>query len=230
MAKRGKKYRQALERIEPNREYPLDEAIRLAKEIAFANFDETFEIHMRLGVNPKYADQMVRGTLVLPHGTGKSVKVAVIASGDKYKEAESAGADIVGGEDLVEKIKGGWLEFDALIATPDMMRHVGKLGRILGPRGLMPNPKAGTVTFDVANAIKELKAGRIEYKVDKTGIVHNAIGKRSFDEEKLIDNAKAYIQAIIKAKPASAKGRYIHSIYVATTMGPGIKVDPSSVE
>ena len=230
MAKRGKKYRQALEMIEPNKEYPLGEAVKLAKEVAYANFDETFEIHMRLGVNPKYADQMVRGTLVLPHGTGKSVKVAVIASGDKYKEAEAAGADIVGGEDLVEKIQGGWMDFDALIATPDMMRHVGKLGRILGPRGLMPNPKAGTVTFDVANAVKELKAGRIEYKVDKTGIVHNAIGKKSFTEEQLIDNAKAYIQAIIKAKPASAKGRYIHSIYIATTMGPGIKVDPTSVE
>ncbi len=230
MAKRGKKYRQALEKIEPNKEYPLDEAVKLAKEVAYANFDETFEIHMRLGVNPKYADQMVRGTLVLPHGTGKSVKVAVIASGDKYKEAEAAGADIVGGEDLVEKIQGGWMEFDALIATPDMMRHVGKLGRILGPRGLMPNPKAGTVTFDVANAVKELKAGRIEYKVDKTGIVHNAIGKKSFTEEQLIDNAKAYIQTIIKAKPASAKGRYIHSIYISTTMGPGIKVDPTSVE
>ncbi len=230
MAKRGKKYRQALEKIEPNKEYPLNEAVKLAKEIAYANFDETFEIHMRLGVNPKYADQMVRGTLVLPHGTGKSVKVAVIASGDKYKEAEAAGADIVGGEDLVEKIQGGWMEFDALIATPDMMRHVGKLGRILGPRGLMPNPKAGTVTFDVANAVKELKAGRIEYKVDKTGIVHNAIGKKSFTEEQLIDNAKAYIQTIIKAKPASAKGRYIHSIYISTTMGPGIKVDPASVE
>lgn len=230
MAKRGKKYRQALEKIEPNKEYPLDEAVKLAKEVAYANFDETFEIHMRLGVNPKYADQMVRGTLVLPHGTGKSVKVAVIASGDKYKEAEAAGADIVGGEDLVEKIQGGWMEFDALIATPDMMRHVGKLGRILGPRGLMPNPKAGTVTFDVANAVKELKAGRIEYKVDKTGIVHNAIGKKSFTEEQLIDNAKAYIQTIIKAKPASAKGRYIHSIYISTTMGPGIKVDPASVE
>ncbi|BBB32940.1 MRPL1, rplA large subunit ribosomal protein L1 [Thermotomaculum hydrothermale] len=230
MAKRGKKYRQALEKIEPNKEYPLDEAIKLAKEVAYANFDETFEIHMRLGVNPKYADQMVRGTLVLPHGTGKSVKVAVIASGDKYKEAEAAGADIVGGEDLVEKIQGGWMEFDALIATPDMMRHVGKLGRILGPRGLMPNPKAGTVTFDVANAVKELKAGRIEYKVDKTGIVHNAIGKKSFEENQLIENAKAYIQAIIKAKPASAKGRYIHSIYISTTMGPGIKIDPASVE
>ncbi len=230
MAKRGKKYRQALEKIEPNKEYPLDEAVKLAKEVAYANFDETFEIHMRLGVNPKYADQMVRGTLVLPHGTGKSVKVAVIASGDKYKEAEAAGADIVGGEDLVEKIQGGWMEFDALIATPDMMRHVGKLGRILGPRGLMPNPKAGTVTFDVANAVKELKAGRIEYKVDKTGIVHNAIGKKSFSEDQLIDNAKTYIQTIIKAKPASAKGRYIHSIYISTTMGPGIKVDPTSVE
>ncbi len=230
MAKRGKKYREALDKVVANREYPLDEAVRLAREISYAGFDETFEIAMRLGVNPKYADQMVRGTLVLPHGTGKDVRVAVVASGDKQKEAEEAGADTVGGEDLIEKIQGGRLDFDALIATPDMMRHVGKLGRVLGPRGLMPNPKTGTVTFEVADAIKELKAGRIEYKVDKTGIVHNAVGKKSFDEKQLVDNARSYIQTIIKAKPVSAKGRYVKSVYISTTMGPGIKVDPGSVE
>jgi large subunit ribosomal protein L1 len=230
MAKRSKKYRAALEKVVANKEYPLGEAIKLAKEVSYAGFDETFEIAMRLGVNPKYADQMIRGTLVLPHGTGKSVKVAVIASGEKQKEAETAGADAVGGEEMIEKIQGGWLDFDALISTPDMMRHVGKLGRVLGPRGLMPNPKTGTVTFDVENAVKEVKAGRIEYKVDKTGIVHNAVGRKSFDESQLMANATAYIQTIVKAKPSTAKGRYIKSVYISTTMGPGIKVDPGSVE
>ena len=230
MAKRSKKYREALEKVVANKEYPLNEAIKLAKEISFADFDETFEIAMRLGVNPKYADQMVRGTLVLPHGTGKTVRVAVVASGEKQKEAQTAGADEVGGEDLIEKIQGGWLDFDALVATPDMMRHVGKLGRVLGPRGLMPNPKTGTVTFEVANAVKEVKAGRIEYKVDKTGIVHNAVGKKSFDEQQLLENATSYISALIKAKPAAVKGRYIKSVFVSTTMGPGIKIDPGSID
>ncbi len=230
MAKRSKKYRAAHEKVVANKEYPLGEAIKLAKEVAYAGFDETFEIAMCLGVDPKYADQMIRGTLVLPHGTGKSVKVAVIASGEKQKEAETAGADAVGGEEMIEKIQGGWLDFDALISTPDMMRHVGKLGRVLGPRGLMPNPKTGTVTFDVENAVKEVKAGRIEYKVDKTGIVHNAVGRKSFDESQLMANATAYIQTIVKAKPATSKGRYVKSVYISTTMGPGIKVDPGSVE
>ncbi|RLE17542.1 MAG: 50S ribosomal protein L1 [Acidobacteria bacterium] len=230
MAKRSKKYRAAHEKVVANKEYPLGEAIKLAKEVSYAGFDETFEIAMRLGVDPKYADQMVRGTLVLPHGTGKTVKVAVIASGEKQKEAETAGADTVGGEEMIEKIQGGWLDFDALIATPDMMRHVGKLGRVLGPRGLMPNPKIGTVTFDVAGAVQEVKAGRIEYKVDKTGIVHNAVGRKSFDEQQLLDNATVYIQTIVKAKPATAKGRYVKSVYISTTMGPGIKVDPGSVD
>ncbi len=230
MAKRSKKYRVANEKVVANKEYPLGEAIKLAKEVSYAGFDETFEIAMRLGVNPKHADQMIRGTLVLPHGTGKTVKVAVIASGEKQKEAETAGADTVGGEEMIEKIQGGWLDFDALISTPDMMRHVGKLGRVLGPRGLMPNPKTGTVTFDVGDAVKEVKAGRIEYKVDKTGIVHNAVGRKSFDEQQLLDNATLYIQTIVKARPATAKGRYVKSVYISTTMGPGIKVDPGSVD
>ena len=230
MAKRSKKYRVANEKVVANKEYPLGEAIKLAKEVSYAGFDETFEIAMRLGVNPKHADQMIRGTLVLPHGTGKSVKVAVIASGEKQKEAETAGADAVGGEEMIEKIQGGWLDFDALISTPDMMRHVGKLGRVLGPRGLMPNPKTGTVTFDVGDAVKEVKAGRIEYKVDKTGIVHNAVGRKSFDEQQLLDNATVYIQTIVKAKPATVKGRYVKSVYISTTMGPGIKIDPGSVD
>jgi large subunit ribosomal protein L1 len=221
----GKKYRQAAQQIDRNRYYSVNEAIELAKRVAFAKFDETVELSMHLGVDPRKADQMVRGTVVLPHGLGKSKRVVVIASADKIKEAEEAGADLVGGEDIVERIKGGWLDFDALIATPDMMRLVGQLGKILGPRGLMPNPKAGTVTFDVGRAVREIKAGKVEFRVDKSGVIHAPIGKVSFDKERLAENARALIEAVIKAKPASAKGRYVKSAAISTTMGPGIKLN-----
>lgn len=221
----GKKYRQAAAQIDRNRYYSVDEAIELAKRVAYAKFDETVELSMHLGVDPRKADQMVRGTVVLPHGLGKSKRVVVIASADKIKEAEEAGADLVGGEDIVERIKGGWLDFDALIATPDMMRLVGQLGKILGPRGLMPNPKTGTVTFDVGRAVREVKAGKVEFRVDKSGVIHAPIGKVSFDKERLAENAKALIEAVIKAKPASAKGRYVKSAAISTTMGPGIKLN-----
>ncbi len=230
MAKRGKKYLEALKKVDRTRRYPFDEAVKLALECAYANFDESLDIAVRLGVDPRKADQMVRGTVVLPHGTGREVKVLVFAKGEKEKEAREAGADYVGAEDLVEKIqKEGWLDFDKAIATPDMMSLVGKLGRILGPRGLMPNAKAGTVTFDVAKAVKELKSGRIEYRVEKAGIVHAPMGKVSFGPEKILDNIAVFMDAIIKAKPASSKGTYLKSIAISTTMGPGIKVDPSSV-
>lgn len=234
MAKRGKKYQQAKEKIreiiEEKGALPLEEAIRLLKETKFANFDESVEIALRLGVNPRHSDQMVRGTVVLPHGTGKTKRVCVIASGEKVKEAEEAGADIVGADDLIEKISKGWVEFDAVVATPDMMRGVGKLGRILGPRGLMPNPKTGTVTFDVKKAIEEIKSGRVEFRVDKTGIVHAAVGKVSFPEEKLADNIKAFVGAVQQAKPPAAKGKYIRSIYLSTTMSPSIPLTESSFE
>jgi len=230
MAKRGKKYLEALKKVDRTRRYAFDEAVKLALECAYANFDESLDIAVRLGVDPRKADQMVRGTVVLPHGTGREVKVLVFAKGEKEKEAREAGADYVGAEDLVEKIqKEGWLDFDKAIATPDMMSLVGKLGRILGPRGLMPNAKAGTVTFDVAKAVKELKAGRIEYRVEKAGIVHAPMGRVSFGPEKILDNIAVFIDALIKAKPASSKGTYLKSIAISTTMGPGIKVDPSSV-
>src|SRR5437870_3531549 len=211
--KRGKKYRAAAEKVEHGRKYGLEEAVALIKTIAFAKFDETVELTMWLGVDPRKADQLVRGTIVLPHGLGGTAKkIVVIAQGDKIKEAEDAGADIAGGDDLVEKIKGGWLEFDALIATPDMMGKVGQLGKILGPRGLMPNPKTGTVTMDVKTAIEETKAGKVEYRVDKTGVIHSPIGKISFDETRLAENAKVLIGAVIKAKPTTAKGRYLRKI------------------
>lgn len=225
----GKKFRAATEQVDRSKQYSLSDALTLIKKIAFAKFDETVEVTMVLGVDPRKADQLVRGTIVLPHGLGKSKKVAVIAGGDKMREAQEAGADEVGAEDLVEKIKGGYTDFDALIATPDMMRLVGTLGKILGPRGLMPNPKTGTVTADVATAIKETKAGKVEYRVDKTGVIHVGVGKVSFANDKLLENSKALIDAVIKAKPATAKGRYVKKINVASTMGPGVLVDASSV-
>ncbi|MCA1849492.1 MAG: 50S ribosomal protein L1 [Acidobacteria bacterium] len=225
MAWHGKKYRAALEKVEPGRKYTLEEGVAKVKEIAFAKFDESVELTMWLGVDPRKADQLVRGTVVLPHGLGKSKRVLVIAQGDKIREAEEAGADFVGGEDMVEKIKGGWLDFDAVVATPDMMRLVGGLGKILGPRGLMPNPKTGTVTFDVRTAVGETKAGKVEYRVDKTGVIHAAIGKVSFDAGKLSDNARTLLDAVVKAKPSTAKGKYVKKVNLAATMSPGVLLD-----
>ena len=229
MAKPGKKYQAAASKIE-DRPYDLLEAVNTIRDSAFAKFDETVEVHMKLGVDPRHADQMVRGTIVLPHGTGKTMRVAVIAGGEKIKEAEAAGAEIVGGDDLVERIAGGFLEFDALVATPDMMKGVGRLGKVLGPRGLMPNPKTGTVTFDVTKAIKEIKAGKVEYRVDKTGIIHAGVGKISFGTEKLLENAKALIDAVQKAKPPAAKGKYVKAIHLASTLGPSVTVTNTVVE
>jgi large subunit ribosomal protein L1 len=229
MRKRGKQYKAAIEKIEPNKRHTLEEGIAKLKEVKFAKFDETVELTMWLGVDPRKADQMVRGTVVLPHGLGGKAKVVVvIAQGDKIKEAEAAGADFFGGEDIVAKIKGGWLDFDALIATPDMMAKVGQLGKVLGPRGLMPNPKTGTVTPDVKTAIEETKAGKVEYRVDKTGVIHVGIGKISFDDDKIRDNAKILIDAIMKAKPSTAKGRYVKKINLAATMSPGVLLDELS--
>ncbi len=226
----GKKFKSALAQVEVGRFYPLTDAVALAKQIAFAKFDETVEVTMVLGVDPRKADQLVRGTIVLPHGLGKSKRVAVVAgTPEKIREALEAGADEAGGDDLVDKIKGGYLDFDALIATPDTMRSVGTLGKLLGPRGLMPNPKTGTVTLDVANAVKETKAGKVEYRVDKTGVIHVPVGKVSFPADKITDNARMLIDAVIKAKPATAKGKYVKKVNLATTMGPGILVDPASV-
>ena len=225
MKKHGKKYRAAVEKIELGRKYNLDEAVTKLKEIAFAKFDETVELTMWLGVDPRKADQLVRGTIVLPHGLGKSKKVLVIAQGDKVKEAEEAGADYVGGEDMVAKIKDGWLDFEAVIATPDMMRLVGGLGKVLGPRGLMPNPKTGTVTFDVTTAVRETKAGKVEYRVDKTGVIHVAVGKVSFEADKIRDNAKALLDAVVKARPSTAKGKYVKKVNLASTMSPGVLLD-----
>jgi large subunit ribosomal protein L1 len=228
MKKHGKKYRAALEKIEPGRKYDLASGVDKIKELAFAKFDETVELTVWLGVDPRKADQLVRGTIVLPHGLGKSKTVLVIAQGDKIREAEEAGADIVGGEDLVTRIKGGWTDFDAVIATPDMMRLVGGLGKVLGPRGLMPNPKTGTVTFDVANAVKETKAGKVEYRVDKTGVIHVGVGKVSFESDKLRENAKALLDAVVKAKPATAKGKYVKKVNLASTMSPGVLLDEAA--
>ena len=229
MAKTGKKYRAAAAKIE-DRPYELTEANATIHSAAFAKIDETVEVHIRLGVDPRHADQMVRGTIVLPHGTGKKMRVAVIAQGEKIKDAEAAGAEIVGGDELVEKIAGGFLDFEALVATPDMMKGVGRLGKVLGPRGLMPNPKTGTVTFDVAKAVKDIKAGKVEYRVDKTGIVHAPVGKLSFGVEKLEENAKALLDAVIKAKPAAAKGKYLKTAYMASTMGPSVTLATASIE
>ena len=229
MPKHGKKFQTAKDGVE-QRLYGLDEALQAVRTASFAKFDETLELSMRLGVNPRHADQMVRGTVVLPHGTGKSKKVLVIAGGDKAKEAEEAGADFVGGADMAKKIQEGWLEFDAVIATPDMMREVGKLGKILGPRGLMPNPKTGTVTFDVGKAVSEIKAGKVEFRVDKTAIIHVPVGKLSFDDQKLAENTQTLVAAVVKAKPSTAKGKYVHSIFIASTMGPGVSIDPAAVD
>ncbi len=228
MAKHGKRFRAAAQKVE-ERTYPLAEAVGLVKENAKAKFDETVEVAMRLGVDPRHADQMVRGTVVLPHGTGKSVKVLVFADGEKIKEAQDAGADFVGGEDLAKKISEGWLDFDAVVSTPDMMKVTGRLGRVLGPRGLMPNPKTGTVTADVAKAISDIKAGKVEFRVEKAGIIHAPVGKASFNAAQLTANAEALIGAVMKAKPAAAKGKYVKSLALSSTMGPGVRIDESAL-
>ena len=223
--KPGKQYQSAAKQVEP-RPYVLDQAVPLLQKIKYAKFDETVELHMRLGVDPKHADQMVRGTVIMPNGLGKSKKVLVIAGGDKQKEAEEAGADIVGGEEIVTRIQAeSWTDFDAVIATPDMMRSVGKLGKVLGPRGLMPNPKTGTVTVDVARAVSEVKMGKVEFRVDKTGIIHAPVGKTSFASAKLVENASTLIHAVLKAKPAASKGKYVKSATLCSTMSPGIAID-----
>src|SRR5689334_6956859 len=229
MRSRGKKYQAARQQV-PTRPHKIEEAVPLIQKVKYTKFDETVELSIRLGVDPKHADQMVRGTVVLPHGLGKSKKVLVIANAEKQREATEAAADDVGGEEIVDKILGGWQDFDAVVATPDMMRAVGKLGKVLGPRGLMPNPKTGTVTPNVAQAVNETKAGKVEFRVDKTRIVHAPVGKTSFPQQNLIDNAAALIDSIVKAKPAAAKGKYLKSITVSSTMGPGVKIDETHVE
>ena len=229
MAKHGKKFIAAAAQVE-DRAYSLEEAIPLVQKVKYTKFDETVELALRLGVDPKHADQMVRGTVVLPHGLGKSKKVLAIAGGEKQKEAEAAGADHVGGEELVEKISGGWQDFDAVVATPDMMRAVGKLGKVLGPRGLMPNPKTGTVTPNVTQAVTEIKAGKVEFRVDKTGIVHAPVGKMSFTTENLVANAHALVNSVVRAKPPAAKGRYLKSVTVSSTMGPGVAIDTAHID
>jgi large subunit ribosomal protein L1 len=225
----GKKMNAAAEKIEKDKEYSLDDAVTLVKEAAYAKFDETVDLSFNLGVDPRKSDQMVRGTVVLPHGTGKTVRVLVFAKGEKEKEARDAGADHVGADDLVEKISKGWFDFDKVVATPDIMGVVGKLGKVLGPRGLMPNPKLGTVTFDVAKAVKDIKAGKVEYKTEKAGVIHVPIGKVSFDKQKLLENARAIIDSVSKAKPSTSKGKYLKKLCVSSTMGPGLRIDVSSV-
>ena len=229
MAKHGKKFTAAVTQV-GDKQYSIEEAIPLVQKVKYAKFDETVEVAMRLGVDPKHADQMVRGTVVLPHGLGKSKRVLAIAGADKQKEAQDAGADFVGGDEVVEKILGGWIDFDAVVATPDMMRAVGRLGKVLGPRGLMPNPKTGTVTPNVTQAIKEIKAGKVEFRVDKTGIIHAPLGKTSFPAKNLIDNAHALVESVVKAKPAAAKGKYLKSVTVSSTMGPGVRIDTGHID
>jgi len=225
----GKKYVAAKKQV-PEKPVSLDEAIPLVKKIKCARFDETLELALLLGVDPKHADQMVRGTVVLPHGTGASKRVLVIASGEKIKEAEKAGADVVGGPQMVQKIQEGWLDFDAVVATPDMMKDVGRLGKVLGPKGLMPNPKTGTVTFDVAKAVQEIKAGKVEFRVDKTSIIHVPFGRSSFEEKKLVENARALVSAILRAKPPTAKGKFLRSAYISSSMSPSVRLDTGSLE
>lgn len=231
MAHEGKGYRSAAAKVDRKRQYSLDEALALARTTARAKFDETVELAVRIGVDPRKAEQNVRGTVILPHGTGKTVRVAVFAKGDKAREAEAAGADVVGGEELVKRVsEEGWVEFDKAVATPDMMGMVGRLGKILGPRGLMPNPKVGTVTIDIARAVQELKGGKVEYRVDKAGNVHVPVGKVSFSQQQLLENASSLLASLIRAKPVSAKGTYLQSVAVSTTMGPGVWVDPMTVQ
>ncbi len=230
MPKRGKKYRAALEKVDRTKRYSFEEGLNLALQCAYASFDETLDIAVKLGVDPRHADQMVRGTVVLPNGLGKVVRVAVFAKGEKVKEALDAGADVAGGEELIEKIKEGWMEFDKAVATPDMMGQVGKIGKILGPRGLMPNAKLGTVTFDVAKVVQEIKAGKVDFRVEKTGIVHAPMGKVSFGAEKLMQNISTFIDTLIRLKPTAAKGTYLRGIAISTTMGPGIRIDPLAVK
>jgi large subunit ribosomal protein L1 len=229
MRSRGKKYTAARQEV-PDRPQTIEQAVPLLQKVKFSKFDESVDVSLRLGVDPKHADQMVRGTVVLPHGLGKSKRVLAIAGGEKQKEAQEAGADTVGGEEMVDRIQGGWMEFDAVVATPDMMRAVGKLGKVLGPRGLMPNPKTGTVTFEIAKAVKEIKAGKVEFRVDKSGIIHAPIGKASFPAQNLVDNAHALIDSVVKAKPAAAKGKYLRSVTISSTMGPGISIDTAHVD
>ena len=230
MRKRGKKFAAARAAIPVDRTYSIEDAIPLVQKAKFAKFDETVDMSLRLGVDPKHADQMVRGTVVLPHGLGKSKRVLAIAGGEKQKEAAEAGADVVGGEEMVEKIQGGFMDFEAVVATPDMMRAVGRLGKVLGPRGLMPNPKTGTVTTDIAKAVKEIKAGKVEFRVDKTGIIHAPVGKTSFPADSLIANAHALVDSIVKAKPSAAKGKYLKSVTLSSTMGPGVRIDTTHID
>src|SRR6476661_4640406 len=230
MRQRGKKFAAARAAIPSDKAFTLEDAIPLVQKVKYAKFDETIEMSLRLGVDPKHADQMVRGTVVLPHGLGKSKRVLAIAGAEKQKEAQDAGADIVGGEEMVEKIQGGFMDFDAVVATPDMMRAVGRLGKVLGPRGLMPNPKTGTVTVDIARAVKEIKAGKVEFRVDKTGIIHAPLGKMSFTSDFLIANAHALVESIVKAKPSAAKGKYLKTVTLSSTMGPGVRIDTTHID